>query len=272
MTEILYIVGFIVLGIALRSFGSVIAMKSGMLAFLVASFLFGFFLTGGTILGGIVAVALWFLLPWLEILTRVRRMRLPTTKVMRGKFPPSRSEFPQIHEVSQEIEAAGFVHTDDVGWDGDDTRQFFRIFHRESDQTVAKVCLNEQSGNAFFYVAISTLTHEGTIWRTWNYPFSYTMKLPPMIRVQRSANARSFDELMDIHRAYLDTNWVGETSIAKQKPEDLPRALEEEIKQTVEHNMHRGIIEPAGEGLFRYSARGMFFLWTQLVKDMVKLG
>ena len=36
--------------------------------------------------------------------------------------------------------------------------------------------------------------------------------------------------------------------------------------------MHRGIIEPAGEGLFRYSARGMFFLWTQLVKDMVKLG
>ena len=272
MPEILYIVGFILLGIALRSFRSVVAMKAGMLAFLVASFLFGFFLTGESLLGGTLAVAMWFLLPWVEILTRVRRMRLPTTKRMRGKFPPSRTEFPQIHEVTKEIEDAGFNLTDDVGWEDDDTRQFFRIFHRESDQCVAKVCLNEQAGNAFFYVAVSTLTHEGTIWRTWNYPFSYTMKLPPNIRVQRSFSAQSFTELLEIHRAYLDSNWVGDSSIAPQNPEDLPRALEEEISQTVEHNMSRGIIEPAGEGLFRYSPRGMFFLWTQLVKDIVKLG
>jgi hypothetical protein len=37
----------------------------------------------------------------------------------------------------------------------------------------------------------------------------------------------------------------------------------------IDHNINVGLIELTGEGEFRYSWRGCFYLWFQMVKDMV---
>ena len=43
------------------------------------------------------------------------------------------------------------------------------------------------------------------------------------------------------------------------------------MRQQVEHNLNAGIIRMTGNGHFMYSARGLFFLWGQFVKDMIRL-
>jgi len=65
------------------------------------------------------------LLPWLEILTRIRALRLPREKRLRPKSPPSSDTFPALSEITREIEDEGFVHVGDAGWDWEDYRQFF---------------------------------------------------------------------------------------------------------------------------------------------------
>jgi hypothetical protein len=47
--------------------------------------------------------------------------------------------------------------------------------------------------------------------------------------------------------------------------------MEQEVRGQIDHNLSRGIIRESGAGMFRYSWRGLFFLWTQVLKDMVKL-
>ncbi|QQL45592.1 hypothetical protein [Sulfuriroseicoccus oceanibius] len=272
MSDFLYIIGVIVLGLGLRTFGHPVPRKLGMIAFFGASFLIGFFVSGNSWGGGLISLSVWFLLPWLEILTRIRKLRLPTRKSIDSRFPPTRTEFPQVHEVSTEIANAGFRQMNNVGWQDDQSRQFFRIFHRDEDHTTATLCLHEQAGHAILFVSLSSRTEDGRLFRTWNYPFSYSMVMPPNQHTLRAAEARSFNELIDRHIEFLDDNLVTSEQIVTPADDEFPRQLEIEFSEQVDHNLDRGIIRPAGEGFFRYSPRGLFFLWAQFVKDLVKLG
>jgi hypothetical protein len=42
------------------------------------------------------------------------------------------------------------------------------------------------------------------------------------------------------------------------------------MRRQVEHNLACGIIRLTGDGHFRYSKRGLIFLWGQYLKDMVR--
>ena len=98
--------GVAVLSVALRSFQSSFAQKAGALGILVASYLAVYFVTGSWILG-VAAAASWLFLPWLEILTRIRALRLPKEKQLRPKSPPSTDIFPTLNDITREIENAG---------------------------------------------------------------------------------------------------------------------------------------------------------------------
>ena len=80
--------GVAVLNVALRSFQSSFAQKVGALGILVASFLLVFFVTGSWVFGLVGALS-WLFLPWIEILTRIRALRLPKEKQLRPKGAPS---------------------------------------------------------------------------------------------------------------------------------------------------------------------------------------
>src|SRR6266481_5362014 len=112
----------------------------------------------------------------LEILTRIRALRLPKEKQLRPKSPPSSDTFPALSDITREIEEEGFVHVGDAGWDWEDYRQFFRLFYREEDRAQAAICLNEQHDFSFYYLRISSRAKGGTVWTTWNYPLSYGLK------------------------------------------------------------------------------------------------
>ena len=145
---------------------------------------------------GLVAALGWLFLPWLEILTRIRALRLPKEKQLRPKSPPSSDTFPALSEITREIEDEGFVYVSDAGWDWEDYRQFFRLFYREEDRAQAAICLNEQRDFSFYYLRISSRTKDGTVWTTWNYPLSYGLKLSPAFRINRQRPDRSFWQLV----------------------------------------------------------------------------
>ena len=51
---------------------------------------------------------MWFLLPWVEIVGRVRKLRFPLRSEVKHRFPPSREVFPDLDEITEEVEKAGF--------------------------------------------------------------------------------------------------------------------------------------------------------------------
>src|SRR5204863_3368370 len=199
--------GVAVLSVALRSYQTSLAQKLGALGILIASFLAVYFITGNA--GwGVAGAATWLFLPWLEILTRIRTLRLPKEKRLRPKSPPSTNLFPALDEISREIENEGFAHISDAGWDWEDYRQFFRLFYKDEDRAQATICLNEQNDLSFYYLRISSRTKSGMIWTTWNYPLSYGLKLTPQFRINRQRPDQTFWQLYQSDREFLLTNDV----------------------------------------------------------------
>src|SRR5438309_8541966 len=139
---LLLTLGVAVLSIALRSYQTSTAQKAGAAGILAASFLALYFITG-SIAWGVAGALSWLFLPWLEILTRIRALRLPKEKQLRPKSPPSSDNFPTLNDITREIENEGFVHVNDAGWDWEDYRQFFRLFYKDEDHAQATICLNE---------------------------------------------------------------------------------------------------------------------------------
>src|SRR5687767_5093509 len=115
LSNLLLIVGVGVLSAALRSCRSAFLQKLGALGVLATSFLIGWLLTGYWIIGAFCASS-WLLLPWLEILTRVRKLTLPTDKKLRHKHPPHADSFPALDGLTDEIEDEKFAQIEDTGW------------------------------------------------------------------------------------------------------------------------------------------------------------
>lgn len=262
--------GVAVLAVALRSFQSSFAQKTGAIGILVVSYLAVFFITGSHLLGALAACA-WFFLPWVEILTRIRALRLPKEKQLRPKSPPSSDIFPTLGEITHEIENEGFAHLNDAGWDWEDYRQFFRLFYKPEDRAQATICLNEQHDLSFYYLRISSRAKSGTIWTTWNYPLSYGLKLTPQYRINRQRPDQSFWQLYQSHREFLRKNNVPVDSIDPLDEERIEKEMENDLREQIAHNIDKGVLKQTPDGDVRYSWRGMIYLWCQFLLDLVRL-
>ncbi len=268
MPHFFIVAGLIVLAYACRTFENRYVAKAGWITMLVATYLGAFFLTDSPAAGA-TAVALWFFLPWLEILGRVRKLRFPTESEVSHRFPPSREVFPDLDELSGEAEAAGFVAGDDTGWKWDETDHFMRLFYNKEKRIQAAIILATQEEFAISYVSLTSRTTDGHTFTTSNYPFSFTMKFSPEHQVNRYTDADSFDDLLASHTAFMAAH---EGQIMEElDPEDLSQYVTRDMKVQIDHNVRVGVLEPAGEGLIRYSWRGCVFLWFQVVKDMIRV-
>lgn len=249
---------------------------------LAATYLTAYFLIGSHIAGA-AAASLWFFLPLLEIFTRIRKLRMPIKKQLQHRPPPSTHDFPQLHEFTSDIEEEGFEYVDDLGWEWDGIDQFFRVFYHPEERTQAAICLNRQQHVIFAFISVTSRATDGRVYRTWNFPFSYTMKIAPEVRTKRAVAAHTFFQLLEEHRGHLQTLAVESGDLVKidldaDSAEENGRALieaqmEEDTRRQIEHNLERGLIAmtTGDDSTFRYSWRGLFFLWGQFVKDMVKL-
>ncbi|PYJ42646.1 MAG: hypothetical protein DME80_11065 [Verrucomicrobia bacterium] len=241
-----------VLSIGLRSFQNSYLQKAGALGILVATYLAVYFISGSWIWGLAAAVG-WLFLPWLEILTRIRALRLPKEKQLRPKSPPSSDTFPALSDITREIEDEGFVHVGDAGWDWEDYRQFFRLFYR------------------VYYLRISSRARDGTAWTTWNYPLSYGLKLTPLFRINRQRADRSFWQLYQSHREFLRRNGVDPAQIDPLDEERIESEMEKDLRDQIAHNIHKGVLKQTATGDVKYSWRGMIYLWCQFLVDLVRL-
>ena len=270
MSPFLIVAGLIVLAYACRTFENRYIAKAGWIAMLGATYLGAFFLSGSHVAGA-TALALWFFLPWLEILGRVRKLRFPTQSEVKHRFPPSSEVFPDLGELSEEAEARGFVAADDAGWKWDETDHFMRLFYHPDLRIQAAIILASQEEFAVSYVSLTSRTTDGRTFSTSNYPFSYTMKFSPEHKVNRYTGAVSFDDLLGSHTAFMEANRVLPEATEELDAEDLGQYVMRDMKVQIEHNVRVGVLEPAGEGFIRYSWRGCLFLWFQVVKDMIRV-
>jgi len=271
MRETLIVIGLLFLAMALRSARSNLLRKLGALAFLAASFCLFFFVTG-TLWGGLVGALVWFFLPWIELLTRIRRMRLPLSNRLRHRELPNPAFFPNAVEAAAAMEEAGFDHVSDCGWEWAGMQQFFRLFWHPEERAVATVCLCEQSDVAFAFVSVTSVDEDGKIWRTTNFPFAPTLQCPPNVCWNHVPCERScFHQILADHRDYLTRMNIPAARLRMPDPELLEDSIEKEMRAQVDHNLAAGLVELTDGGNFRYSKRGLFFLWGQFIKDMIRL-
>jgi hypothetical protein len=260
LSHLLMIAAVATMSAAFRSFAHPALQKLGAIGILATSFLIGWFATGLPAIG-IVCAASWLLLPWLEILTRIRKLRLPLEKNLRHRTPPSRDTFPALQELTDEIEDEKFEYVDDAGWDWDDYQQYFRLFYRAPDRTQASICLIDQNNIAFYYISISSRARNGTIWTTWNYPW----------RVNRMRSDQTFLEMHESHKDWLRKNGVPLEDLEALEPDNIPAEIQRDLRAQVTHNIAAGVLEKTREGQIRYSWRGMLFIWFQFLRDLVRL-
>lgn len=271
LQQILYVAAAVVFAIACRSFSHRFIQKLGWFALLGASYLAGYYLTGGQHLGGLACVGGWFMLPWLEIVFRVRRLRFPIKSVIKHRFPPPRDVFPELAELSIEVEDAGFTEVGDTGWQWSQTDHFMRLFYHEEKRVQASVALAQQGEFGFSYVSLTSRTNDGVTCTTTNYPFAATMKHSPRQRLNRHTHAESFEDLLGLHEDFIHCQGITPENLALQDTEHLHAYIERDMSAQIDHNINAGVIEPTGNGEFRYSWRGCFFLYWQVVKDMLRV-
>ncbi len=270
MSSVLLVVGVGVLSVAMRSFHTPVLFRAGTLGLVATSFLAGWLL-GGSLVLGVVFASTWFLLPWLEILTRVRRMRLPLHRSLEKCPPPPASHFPGFSELSDELESAGYEYVDDVNWRHDESRHFYRLFYSVPKRTAGAICLVEQDGVSFYYASFFSRTPDSRLLLTWNYPFSYGMHPLPRTELNRVEGMPGIKELGDEHEVFLAARTGGTEDLVESDMATIRAEIERDLKLQIEHNIDKGILKRDGEEMIRYSVRGMFFLWTQFLREFVRL-
>ncbi len=270
ISDLLLVAGVGVASVALRSFQHPFFTRLGTLGILITSFLAGWLL-GGSVAMGVALALSWLFLPWLEILTRIRRLRLPSNRVIEPRRAPTRNEFPNLSEVSQEIEDSGFEYIDDLGWDHDTARNYYRIFEHPEKRLHAAICLSEQDELAFFYITVTARTQDGHTLSTWNYPFSYGLKLDPRTKIQRFLAPGPFASLLASQEQFLAREGYRREDLSLVPHETLIATLQGDMQCQIAHNVAEGLLRRVENDRVRYTPKGMFFLWIQFLRDLLRI-
>lgn len=269
MNELLLLLGLAVLTAAFLSYGHPVLRRLGILCVGATTFAAGYVLTGQLWVGAACAAA-WLLLPWIEILLRVRKLRLPLRKQLRQSTPPPRDMFPEFEGWSEDIEVAGFEHVADLGWEMDGYRQFLRLFAHPGRRQEAAITCVEQNQVGFHFASVSSRMPGGAVLTTWNCPVSSSLKAPPSVHLQRVAAEVPFPGLLAAHGEFLRRRGLSPGDLQPVDPDTVRAAVERDMESQMQHNLREGLLEPADDGHGRYSWRGMFYLWWQFVRDLFR--
>jgi hypothetical protein len=268
LSEFFLFSGLLVLSLGLRSIQHPLVFRLGHLGLVATTYLFGYRI-GGHHAWGTGLASIWFLLPWVDILGRVRRTQLPIARAFSTQPAPGSRRFPQLEEMTQEVEEEGFMQVDDFGWNHGEQRHSMRVFAFPAKRMQATIHFIESADADFFYVSITSRHTNGEQWTTWNYPFLLSLKPAPTWHLQNRADAENFLQLVEMHEVWIQrfafTDWT-------EVPVDAAlvlRQIETETSALVSHNLKCGVLAHGEEGMVRYTVRGCFFLWLQFLRDLM---
>lgn len=98
------------------------------------------------------------------------------------------------------------------------------------------------------------------------------MKMAPDVRLRQAPRAEEFIDLLDLHREWIEGHGFLPEDLVAEDPATLAGLIEQETGRQIRHNFEAGLIKPGeAAGTFRYSWRGLVYLYCQLVKDMVRM-
>lgn len=269
MNGILFFAGMVVLTAAFFSYGHPLLRRIGVLCVGLTTFAAGYIATR-SVWVGVAALSVWLLLPWVEILLRVRKLRLPLNKRLLSAPPPPRDMFPVLDELTEEIEGCGFEHVADLGWEMDGYRQFLRLFAHPGKNTEAAVTYVEQSQLGFHFCSATSRGADGSVFMTWNCPVSSSLRTPPAVHVNRVVTEGSFEELVASHEKFLGRSGAMAGGLQSVDPGQVRASVERDMDVQMQHNVRVGMLHDDGEGNGRYSWRGMLYLWFQFLRDLFR--
>jgi hypothetical protein len=270
LNELLLFLGLIVLTAACFQFPHPLMRRLGLLSFAATAFAAGYLLSRNVWVGaGCVAGLL--LLPWIEILLRIRKLRLPLRKQLRQATPPSHEMFPDLGDATESIEASGFEHAADLGWEMDGYRQFLRLFARPEKREEAAITYVEQSQIGFHFASVTSRAADGSVYITWNCPVPSSLKTLPTVHLNRLPGDTPFGTLLASHETFLAQRGLARENLQAVEPDSVRLSVERDMESQMQHNLREGLLEREGEEHGRYSWRGMLFLWWQVLRDMLRL-
>ena len=243
--------------------------RLGLLSFAATVFAAGYLLSGN-IWGGLGGIALLLMVPWVEILLRIRKLRLPLRKQLRQSTPPAREMFPDLGDLTDAIEAAGFEHAADLGWEMDEYRQFLRLFARPDNREEAAITYVEQSQIGFHFASVTSRAADGSVFITWNCPVPSSLKTLPTVHLNRLPGDTPVETLIKGHDSFLVERGVDRATLQAVDPDSVRISVERDMASQMEHNLREGLLEREGEEHGRYSWRGMLFLWFQVLRDIFR--
>ena len=269
MNSWMLFIGLVVLTLACLSYGRLWLRRVGLLCIGITTFAAGYLPTENVWVG-VAFVSAWLLLPWVEILLRVRKLRLPLRKELRQATPPPRDAFPELNDLSDDVEAAGFEHVADLGWEMDGYRQFFRLFANEKLREEAAITYVEQNQLGFHFVSVTSRSADRGVFTTWNCPVSSSLKTAPAVRLHRASGEIDFAGLQDEHDSLLARSGQPRDALSPVDPAKVRAAVERDMEEQMHHNISEGLLRPADQGHGRYSWRGMLYLWFQCLRDIFR--
>ena len=229
-SDLLLFAGLIALSLGLRSFHHPVIFRLGHLGLIGTTYLFGYRTSERHSIGMLLA-SLWVLFA--------------------------------------EAEEEGFTQTEDLGWRGDDHRQFMRILTHAQKRIQATIHYVESEEAEFFYVTVSSRTEKGDVWNTWNYPFLLSLKPAPTWHFQRVSGDLGLLQILDSHENWLTKKGVTSKAEIPSEPEAVHVLVEQDAAALVSHNLKCGVLAHGDEGMVRYTLRGCWFLWTQFIRDLI---
>lgn len=272
MNSTLTIIGTLIIAIGLRSCKTRIYRKLGALTFLILSGMIVYFLTGRNIWAGIFGTTIWFLLPLFQLLGTIRKLRLPLNNKLSHRFPPNEDLFPNADATIAALEDAGFEHAANSGWDWAGSSQSYQFFWHPEERSVAAVCFCKQSKITFSFLTITSRDSNGTLWRTTNYPFSQNLKESPNVWQNNiSCKTSCLNAILSSHHYFITLHGACHDDLIIPDPDAVDQDVEQDMRRQIDFNLESGIIELTGDGHFKYSWKGLMFLWKQFIKDMIKL-
>ncbi len=267
----LILVGLGILAAAFRGCGKGYLKKAGALLVLLLSFLLGYFVFKNW-MGGLAVASIWIFLPWVELLSRTRKLRFPVNNRLAREKAPNLQFFPDAAAAAHALENHFFEPVNSSGWHWAGMHQHFITYWHPEECATATICLCEQEDVVFSFLSITTETKGGERYRTTNFPFASMLKAcDNLVHNHLPCKQKDFEGVLDQHRAFLEDRGVTDKDLLMPDPENIDNLIEAEMQDQLRHNEAAGLIATHADGTFSYTGKGLLFLWRQFLKDMIRL-
>lgn len=219
-------------------------------------------------LAPVVGAVLWLSLPVAQAIVLSRRLRFGLQRTLESSdFEPL--EIPDLLDVSNEIRSLGFEQSGDFWLNGSPLRQGYRLFHHPEQRLYAAIAIMTHGEVSLLYVLFLSKSIDGTLWLTWDYPFTYVLRPPPSLQVYRCLEADSIKTLMEQHAAFLSINEQSMARLCLTSGPDAVPCFSDLLTGTLAYNLRLGLLRHGEQrDTLRYSWRGTAFLSWCVLREM----